>query len=130
MPRLITRAAALLCGLVLLVPLVCLAPAAVAAAEVLQVRSASLLQIGDSNRSYTVELACMTPIAGQEPQAISWLRQQLPRRSRVNLRPLGNRDGILLARVQKIGTPEDVSSGLIQAGLARPLREPPACSPA
>lgn len=104
-----------------------LVPVAAAAAEVLQVRSPSLLQVGDSNRSYTVELACITPVEDQREQAVAWLRQQLPRRSRVNLRPIGNHDGILLARVQKLGAAEDVSRGLIAAGYAEPLPEPAAC---
>ena len=104
-----------------------LVPGAAAAAEVLQVRSPSLLQVGDSNRSYTVELACMAPIEGERDHALAWLRQQLPRRSRVNLRPIGNHDGILVARVQKLGASEDVSHGLIAAGFADPLTEPLAC---
>ncbi len=113
-----SRALALLLGLALLVPGVLLAPGVAAAAEVLQVRTASLLQVGDSNRSYSVELACVAVAPEQEQPAIAWLRQQLPRRSRVNLRPMGTRDGILLARVQKLGDPTDLGAGLIAAGLA------------
>lgn len=90
-------------------------------------RSPSLLQVGDGNRSYTVELACIAPIESQREQALTWLRQQLPRRSRVNLRPIGNHDGVLLARVQKLGALQDVSSGLLEAGLAASLSEPAAC---
>jgi hypothetical protein len=59
------------------------------AAEVLQVRSGSLLQVGDRNRTYTVELACVSVGEDQESDAIAWLRQQLPRRRRVNLPPRG-----------------------------------------
>ena len=92
-----------------------------AAAEVLQVRTATLLQVGDSNRSYSVELACVAVAADQQQPAIDWLRQQLPRRSRVNLRPIGNHDGVLLARVQKLGEAQDLGSGLIAAGLASPI---------
>jgi len=91
------------------------------------VRSPSLLQVGDSNRSYTVELACMTPIEAQQQQALDWLRRELPRRTRVNLRPIANRDGILLARVQKLSADLDVSQGLIEAGYAEPQSEPTAC---
>ena len=91
-----------------------------AAAEVLQVRTATLLQVGDSNRSYSVQLACVAVEPDQQQPAIDWLRQQLPRRSRVNLRPIGNHDGILLARVQKLGDATDLGSGLIKAGLASP----------
>jgi hypothetical protein len=93
-------------------------PGAAAAAEVLQVRNATLLQVGDSNRSYTVELACIQVAPEQEQQAVAWLRQQLPRRTRVNLRPLGSHDGILLARVQKLGEASDLGTGLIAAGVA------------
>ena len=47
-----------------------------------------------------------------------------PRETRVTA---GNRDGILLARVQKLGASADVSRGLIAAGFAEPLIEPMAC---
>jgi cell division inhibitor SulA len=103
--------------LLLLLPLWML-PAAADAAEVLQVRTSTLLQVGDSNRNYSVELACVAVSTDQEQPAVGWLRQQLPRRSRVNLRPMGTRDGVLLARVQKLGDANDLSSGLIAAGLA------------
>ena len=47
----------------------------VQAAEVLQVRSSSLLQVGDHNRTYTVALACSAVDASQEAEATAWLRQ-------------------------------------------------------
>lgn len=127
MTRWHSRALAGLLALLLSAAALVLGPGAAAAAEVLQVRSPSLLQVGDSNRSYTVELACMTPIESERDQALSWLRQQLPRRSRVNLRPIGNHDGILLARVQKLGADQDLSSSLIRMGYAETLNEPSAC---
>lgn len=94
-------------------------PGAAAAAEVYQVRSGTLLQVGDGNRSYPVELACMELAPGQETEAIAWLRQALPRRTRVNLRPMGQRDGTLLAQVSLLSSGADVASGLIDAGLAQ-----------
>jgi hypothetical protein len=114
------RTLALVLGVLVLIPTVLGAPAMAAAAEVLQVRDATLLQVGDSNRSYSVELACVAVEPGERDGAIAWLREQLPRRSRVNLRPIGNHDGILLARVQKLGDANDLGSGLITAGLASP----------
>ena len=122
-----SRALALLLGLALLVPAALLAPTAAAAAEVLQVRTATLLQVGDSNRSYSVELACVAVDPEQQQPAIDWLRQQLPRRSRVNLRPMGNHDGILLARVQKLGDATDLGNGLIEAGLATAIHDANGC---
>ncbi|MFM2080711.1 MAG: hypothetical protein RLZZ124_391 [Cyanobacteriota bacterium] len=97
-------------------------PGSVAAAEVLQVRSGRLLLVGDHNRSYSVELACLQLPADGDAAAAAWLREALPRRTRVNLRPIGNHDGLLLARVSALqgsasGT-GDLSEGLIQAGLA------------
>jgi endonuclease YncB( thermonuclease family) len=94
-------------------------PGAAAAAEVFQVRSGTLLQVGDGNRSYAVELACMELVAEQQQQATAWLRQALPRRTKVNLRPMGQRDGTLLAQVSLLSSGADIATGLIEAGLAK-----------
>lgn len=115
--------------LTLLVFLVGLQPAL--AAEVLQVRNATLLQIGDRNRSYPVRLACLEVAPDDQEQAQQWLRARLPRQSRVNLRPIGSVDGTLVARVTPLPRPGqgikaaepyglDLSSGLIAAQLASP----------
>ena len=93
------------------------------AAEVLQVRSGTLLQVGDHNRTYTVELACIAVPDGGDQAAVAWLRQALPRRTKVNLRPVGNEGGTLVARVQRLGGSDagsaaDLGSGLVAAGLA------------
>ena len=95
-------------------------PTAAAAAEVLQVRSGTLLQVGDRNRSVTVELACVAVAADQQEAATAWLRQALPRRSRVNLLPMGNEAGHLQARVVRLADDTDLGQGLIAAGLAAP----------
>ena len=104
------------CLFALLVLLIGVSP--VSAAEVLQVRTPSLLQVGDRNRTYTVALPCISVSEDRKDEAVEWLRQQLPRRKRVNLRPVGSSDGQLLARVIPIGSEIDLSSGLIAAGLA------------
>ena len=112
-----------LAALTLLAAVLLLLPARSLAAEVLQVRSARLLQVGDHNRTYTVELACLSLPPGGEQAATDWLRGSLPRRTRVNLRPMGSHDGTLVARVQRLGgdgQPTDLSQGLIAAGLAEP----------
>jgi hypothetical protein len=119
------RLGPLLAGLLTL--LIWLTPGAAAAAEVLAVRSATLLQVGDSNRTYTVELACLAVAPEQQQQALAWMRRELPRRSRVNLRPLGSHDGILLAKVQKLGSATDLASGLIAAGQASNQTDAPGC---
>ena len=95
-------------------------PGVVAAAEVLQVSGADRLIIGDRNRPATVILGCMAVVEGSGPDAQAWLRQRLPRHSKVQLRPRGERDGHLLARVEPLGTgvPGDLAEGLVAAGLA------------
>jgi cell division inhibitor SulA len=104
----------------LLMALLLVWPNAAAAAEVLQVRSARLLQVGDRNRSYVVELACVAVAPAEEDAAIAWLRQELPRSSRVNLRPVGQEEGRLLAHVRRLDRDSDVAQGLIAAGLGSP----------
>lgn len=118
----------------LLLPSLLLAPAVAGAADVLQVRGATLLQVGDSNRSYGVLLACVGVDPAEEAAATAWLRQRAPRGTPVNLRPVGQRDGVLLARVRtraERGRPAlDLGMGLMAEGLAAPLADadPLACS--
>jgi endonuclease YncB( thermonuclease family) len=112
-----------------------LVPAGSAAAELRQVRTGTLLQVGDSNRSYSVRLACIAVADDQEQEAVRWLRQAVGRGSRLNLRPFGEQDGQLLARVSILPRgqrpPQDLGAGLVAAGLATPLvgeAGDPACS--
>lgn len=101
----------------------------VQAAEVLQVRQGGLLQVGDRNRSFTVRLACQHIDPEQQDRATAWLRRELPRHTRVNLHPLGEEGGQLLAKVSRLGRDTDLSSALIATGLAEPVPcpgEPPA----
>jgi endonuclease YncB( thermonuclease family) len=98
-------------------------PWSASAAEVLQVRNGTLLQVGDHNRTYTVRLACVDVPTNGEEAASEWLRKELPRRTKVNLRPIENRDGTLVARVQPLSgnSSIDLSEGLVAAGLANTL---------
>ncbi|QVL54513.1 MAG: hypothetical protein KFB97_10065 [Cyanobium sp. M30B3] len=100
-------------------------PASGAAAELRQVRTGTVLQVGDSNRSYSVRLACITVAEDQEQEAVRWLRQAVARGSRLNLRPMGQQEGQLLARVTSLPRGQrpgqDLGAGLVAAGLATPL---------
>ncbi len=93
------------------------------AAEVLQVRSGVLLQVGDQNRSYPVQLGCISVEPDASAAAAAWLREQLPRSTRVNLRPLGTADGVLLSQVRLLPGGVDLGSALVAAGLASRLPE-------
>ncbi len=96
-------------------------PLPVLAAQVFQIRSASVLQIGDSNRSYTVQLACIEVDPKYQEEAKKWLKEETPRGQKVNLRPEGVKDGVLIAKVNSIGKANDLSGGLIEKGFAKKI---------
>ena len=108
----------LLLGTAISLLLILIQPLQSLAAEVLQVRTATLLQVGDRNRNYSVQLACVEVSPEDQQRAQQWMRQALPRRRRVNLRPEGSAEGVLLARVTPIGDELDLGAALVQEGLA------------
>jgi len=119
LPRL-RRAALIRLGSSFLILLVVMlaSPLPSMAAEVLQVRSSTLLQIGDRNRNYSVRLACVAVDPANEEAAVDLLKKAVPRRKRVNLRPEGNEDGVLIARVTPLDADQDLGLSLVTSGLA------------
>jgi len=118
----------LMIGILCSVSVFGLIPEPADAADVRQVRSGTQLVVGDSNRSYTVELACIEVPPDQQDAAIVWMRQMVPRGTRVNLRPMGQEQGILLARVTSVGRGgqviDDLGASLLRAGFAIPSISP------
>ena len=88
------------------------------AAEILQVSSSSVLLIGDHNRTYTVKLACTEISPDLEEQSLKWLKKKLPRHTKVNLRPKGSLDGVLVAKVIPFDSKIDITDQYINEGLA------------
>ena len=88
------------------------------AAEILQVSSSSVLLIGDHNRTYTVRLACTEISPDLEERSVNWLRKQLPRHTKVNLKPKGADDGVLVAKVIPFDSNIDITEKYINEGLA------------
>ena len=93
--------------------------AEVDAAEILQVTSSSVLLIGDHNRTYTVKLACTEVSPELEEKSVKWLKKQLPRHTKVNLKPKGSVDGVLVAKVIPFDSNVDITEKYINEGLAR-----------
>ena len=91
----------------------------VSAAEILQVSSSSILLIGDNNRTYTVKIACAEISPDLEERSINWLKKQLPRHTKVNLRPKGSFDGVLVAKVIPFNSNIDITEKYINEGLAK-----------
>ena len=88
-------------------------------AEVLQVTNSSVLLIGDHNRTYTVKLACTEISPDLEEKSVKWLKKQLPRHTKVNLKPKGSIDGVLVAKVIPFDSNVDITEKYINEGLAR-----------
>ena len=90
----------------------------VQSAEILQVSSSSIVMIGDNNRTYTVKIACTEISPDLEERSVDWLKKQLPRHTKVNLKPKGSVDGVLIARVIPINSNIDITEKYIKEGLA------------
>ena len=91
----------------------------VSAAEILQVSSSTVLLIGDHNRTYTVKIACTEIISPDlEERSVKWLKKQLPRHTKVNLKPKGSVDGVLVAKVIPFNSQIDITEKYINEGLA------------
>ena len=88
------------------------------AAEILQVSSSSILLIGDNNRTYTVKIACTEISPDLEERSVNWLKKQLPRHTKVNLKPKGSVDGVLVAKVIPLNSKVDLTEKYINEGLA------------
>ena len=88
------------------------------AAEVLQVSSSSVLLIGDNNRTYTVQIACTEISPELEERSVEWLKKELPRHTKVNLRPKGSIDGMLVAKVIPFNSNIDIAEKYINEGFA------------
>ena len=104
--------------LILFISLLCFC-SEVVAAEILQVTSSSVLMIGDHNRTYTVKLACTEVSPELEEKSVKWLKKQLPRHTKVNLKPKGSVDGVLVAKVIPFDSNVDITEKYINEGLAR-----------
>ena len=87
-------------------------------AEILQVSSSSVLLIGDNNRTYTVKIACTEISPELEEKSMEWLRKKLPRHTKVNLKPKGSIDGVLVARIIPFKNNIDITDEYIKEGLA------------
>ena len=117
--RLLSGSAICFCSsLLILLAVMVSFPMQSVAAEVLQVRSSTLLQIGDRNRNYSVRLACIAVDPVNEAAAVDLLKKAVPRRKRVNLRPEGNEEGVLIARVTPLDADQDLGVSLVANGLA------------
>ena len=88
------------------------------AAEVLQVSNSSVILVGDNNRTYTVKIACTEISPDLEERSVIWLKKKLPRHTKVNLKPKGIVDGVLVAKVIPFKSNMDITEQYFNEGLA------------
>ncbi|WP_320664151.1 nuclease [Prochlorococcus sp. MIT 1223] len=108
----------LLIPFLILISSLILVPLNLIAAEVLNISNSTTLLIGDHNRNYTVQIACLAVDPSQEKTVIGFLEASLPRHSKINLKPKGSDDGVLISNIIKIGPDLDIAEEIVSRGLA------------
>lgn len=98
-----------------------LLPASANAAEIFSIRSPTLLQVGDQNRSYGVQLGCIAVNETNSQAALVWLQRHGARGTKINLRPIRQQDGQMVARVSVLKNGLDLGEGMVSEGLATPV---------
>ena len=84
--------------LLILVCLIVLNPLEVNSAEILQIKSSNTILVGDQNRNLNIELFCVDVNENDEREAISLLKSEFPRGSKVKIKPFGFKENLLLAK--------------------------------
>ena len=82
-------------------------------AEILQINSSNSILVGDQNRNLTIKLFCVDVSNNNEPKAIDLLKKEFPRGSKVEIKPFGYKENILIAKVFNIESTKEMSELLI-----------------
>ena len=65
-----------------------------------------------------MKIACTEIRPDLEEESINWLKKQLPRHTKVNLKPKGSVDGVLVAKVIPFDSNIEITEKYINEGLA------------
>ena len=101
--------------------LVVILPFRTNSAEILQINSSSRILVGDQNRSISIKLICVETNDVDEQKAVSLLKKEFPRGSKVKIKPIGIRDNILVAKVFDINESKEMSELLISQRLTKEI---------
>ena len=99
--------------------LIVLYPVKVQPADILQISSSSSILVGDQNRNFTIRLFCVDVNDNDELKAISLLKKEFPRGSKVKIKPFGFEGNILIAKVFNIKGTKEMSELLIAKDLTK-----------
>jgi len=103
--------------IVLISILIIFCPASVNSAEILLIKNSSTILVGDQNRNLTIKLVCVNVNNDDEQKAISLLKREFPRGSKVKIKPYSVREDILFAKVFNIKGTKEMSDILISEDL-------------
>jgi len=99
--------------------LIILNPGIVNSAEILQIKSSNTILVGDQNRNLTIGLFCVDVDENDELEAISILKTEFPRGSKVKIKPFGFKENVLLAKVFNIKGTKEMTGLLVSKDLIR-----------
>ncbi len=100
--------------------LVVLYPIRTYSAEILQINNSSSILVGDQNRDLAIKLSCVE-INNEDDEkiALSLLKKEFPRGSKVKIKPIGFEENILIAKVFDINETKEMSDLLIAENLSK-----------
>ena len=90
-------------------------------AEILQINSSSSVLVGDQNRNLQIKLSCVEVNDKDEQTALSLLKREFPRGSKVKIKPIGFKENILLAKVFNLNESKEMSELLIEKDLTKEI---------
>ena len=88
-------------------------------AEILQINSSKTVLVGDQNRNLTIRLSCVDVNDNDELKAITLLKKEFPRGSKVKIKPFGLKENVLIAKVFNIKGTKEMSELLITKNLTK-----------
>ena len=96
-----------------------LSPLNAYSAEILQINSSKSVLVGDQNRNLTIRLSCVDVNDNDELKAITLLKKEFPRGSKVKIKPFGLKENVLIAKVFNIKGTKEMSELLITKNLTK-----------
>ena len=103
--------------LLIIACLIVLNPVVVNSAEILQSKSSNTILVGDQNRNLTIRLFCVNVNENDELEATNLLNSEIPRGSKVKIKPFGFKENVLLAKVFNIKGTKEMSELLVARDL-------------
>ena len=88
-------------------------------AEILQINSSNTILVGDQNRNLSIKLFCVDTFDNDEKIAVSLLKKEFPKGSKVKIKPIGYEDEFLVARVFNINETKEMLELLISKDLTK-----------